>query len=1408
MKASLIIILLTSLLTFSARAAFTDTDSNMLDDTWEMVFFGALGNDSAGDPDSDGHDNLNECTAATDPTRADSCFDQVDSSFDPNEGKISWLSVVGKKYHVQFSSDLQTWPDAFGVGSTPMDFRGSGGKLTLDLSDTAKPLLRGGATREVWMNISANGIIDTFRRTVLNWGTGPANPYDGVEYTEGLKAPTNYGDNYGQRLRGYLQAPVTGDYTFYLSARHQAEFWMSRGESSDNADLLRILRLTNTQITTPETWDHIESEQKSVAVKLDAGKLYYFELIHAASGQEDHLALGWTKPSDSGIEVVPGENVCAFVDFTGTNGAAVLGGSRKFARIITYGPSSAEAYDTDLDGIDDGTESFLSSFNPYDANSSGQSDATTLTDSLTATTDTISIATIDGSTREDTGLLDNGTPRMRNVARFEIKRTGTLKPITVFFTTDGGDGLVDGVPQEENNAEVSDYIVQNKNGAPLSGSIQLAGGAISREIVIESVKDGIHEYPESLSLTVDSHPSYTLDLANQRRECLIRDQRDVPENEILLVGFSVPQPGSQNPQGSAICSGKLSANKDKVTLFTSITAGFSAPQSNSHIHKDTGNPGSDPVAFSLPPSGEIANLEWPLYDNGSYDPQKMIDSLFNQAGESTTPGETPVYINWHTSNNVTGELCAVLRPATGSVEPPVPDDPPAIAYIDPVTQETELRREIVRFLTHASFGATQPLVDDLYARVLAHASKDRMAVFEAWIDEQLDQSITPQSNVVENVYASEWQGWVLRGYYDASFWDAGDWGSNGAPDPLPSPATKPSAWAQLSAHDPDAIDYADPDSLPTPTKDYPFTTAFMNSVYQNQNLGLGREQNENFRRAVWSNMIDGKDQLRQRLAFTWSQILVISVQDPDTLKFYQGTARYWDMLAENADDTFRELLEGVTYSPMMGNYLSFLKNQQEADLNGDGEADVFPDENYAREIMQLFSIGLFVLHNDGSLALDSKNGLPQATYDNDSITELSRIMTGFSFSKAAGVTSWDTPFNNTNFTRANGNEWYGATYEYPMKMFGQFHDTDPKSIAGGVMIDNTDLIANPNSPTAAELDAVGHADLADTHDWLAGSGAAPYDGHPSTPAFLSYRLIQRLVTSNPSRDYVYRVAKRFVDTGGNLKEVTKAILLDYHARSPELADTTYGRKKPPLLAYIQFARALGGETQLAVSELGNGLGDSSDYGLPQAQIDNYTKGKRYRYLNTNTPLSMSPLAAESVFNYYLPSYSPGGPISSASLVAPEFQILNESSAILNVNYFYSLSFNGGTTNTGQGLSALPNQTYWEYGANDDHNLLDRDTWIAVWNDATGSEWEKDKALVNALDEILNGGALQKEFTLDPVDRTPAAGALVVVDPDYNPYEAIIDGLTESYGTSVTNIRDKVRLAFYLMSTSATYQVQK
>lgn len=385
---------------------------------------------------------------------------------------------------------------------------------------------------------------------------------------------------------------------------------------------------------------------------------------------------------------------------------------------------------------------------------------------------------------------------------------------------------------------------------------------------------------------------------------------------------------------------------------------------------------------------------------------------------------------------------------------------------------------------------------------------------------------------------------------------------------------------------------------------------------------------------IWNSALDGRDQLRQRMAFALSEIFVISTEDGTVNSSYLGKSHYWDMLAGHAFGNFRDLIEDVSRHPVMGIYLSHLKNRK-----ANESAGTKPDENYAREVMQLFTIGLLELHPDGSLKLDAGSNQPIATYTNDDITELARFFTGFARSFD------DDGSENTNFfyTPNNSNEVVSTEIFEPMKMFDQYHDFDEKTILKDVVI-------------PADLDVETEIDL--VMDALF--------NHENTPPFIARRLIQRLTTSNPSRGYIYRVAQAFEDNGqgvrGDMAAVTRAILLDQEVRNPSYYDTpSFGKTKEPILRFTAAIRALSYTNALPLADL-------APYGLnPNA----YRPGA-YRVLFEFTDagsydLGQSFLRAPTVFNWFLPDFSPPGVISDNNLHAPETQILTDNFLVDNVN---------------------------------------------------------------------------------------------------------------------------------------------
>ncbi len=284
--------------------------------------------------------------------------------------------------------------------------------------------------------------------------------------------------------------------------------------------------------------------------------------------------------------------------------------------------------------------------------------------------------------------------------------------------------------------------------------------------------------------------------------------------------------------------------------------------------------------------------------------------------------------------------------------------------------------------------------------------------------------------------------------------------------------------------------------------------------------------------AFFRNALSGPDQLRQRVAFALSQILVISGAE---VRPNYGLAEYEKLLLRDAFGTYRQLIEDVTLSPAMGRYLDMVNNDKPNPAKGTA-----PNENYAREVMQLFSIGLVQLRPDGTVVTDS-SGVPVPTYDQDAVIGLAHVFTGWTYPLQPGATQ-----------RTHNPAYYLG----PMVAVASNHDSAAKAILRGVQI--------PAGQTPA-------ADLAQALDAIA--------SHPNVGPFIGKQLIQALVTANPSPAYVARISAVWADDGhrvlGNLGAVVRAILLDPEARGEVKTDPTYGRVKDPVLLLTGLARALG-----------------------------------------------------------------------------------------------------------------------------------------------------------------------------------------------------------------------------------------
>ena len=365
--------------------------------------------------------------------------------------------------------------------------------------------------------------------------------------------------------------------------------------------------------------------------------------------------------------------------------------------------------------------------------------------------------------------------------------------------------------------------------------------------------------------------------------------------------------------------------------------------------------------------------------------------------------------------------------------------------------------------------------------------------------------------------------------------------------------------------------------------------------------------------SFWKQAVTGPDQLRQRVAFALSEIMVIS--DQNTNVDPEGMARYLDGLESDAFGNFRQLLSDVTLDPTMGVYLNMLGNDAGDPANG-----VNPNENYAREINQLFSIGLYKLNPDGTLILDS-NGLPIPTYNQDVIKGFAQVFTGWTF--AGGDHSDPNNFYNVN------TNWRQAMEAWP-----EHHSPGAKLLLDGVTLPAGQT---PQQDLSAALDLIFN--------------------HPNVGPFICRELIQRLVTSNPSPAYVYRCAQAFANNGqgtrGDMQAVLGAILLDYEARATTfLAQPGYGKLREPVVRLGHLLRAC--------------------HFIPPAD----GKWRIWDLEDAGYGLDQNPLRAATVFNFFEPTYVQPGPIAQAGLVAPEFKITTDTSIFGAADYLHDVIYYG------------------------------------------------------------------------------------------------------------------------------------
>jgi uncharacterized protein (DUF1800 family) len=858
----------------------------------------------------------------------------------------------------------------------------------------------------------------------------------------------------------------------------------------------------------------------------------------------------------------------------------------------------------------------------------------------------------------------------------------------------------------------ADYSTEYTSGQTLSGAVGLGLNSTAAYVVIDPVADALNEYPETVTVTLAADGTTTTSG---------RYTVGTPASANVTINDATDIPAHEQlfvafltpvTGSSASGLGTMFLNGPKTSARVSLDFN-GLTSAQTNAYIRYGGDGA--VGTEMRPNlgnGNLQNVIWSVVPVGVYDGQEIIDALYQLGGKW-------IYSNIGTVGFTNGEIAGKWRAQAGSVTLVPPDPAPPITALTGAA----LERDVARFLTQATFGPTEAEIDALVTSITTTHADNRINGFNAWIDTQLAYD---QTKLYDYAWAADAQEWALRGI------------------------------------DIKTVATYDPANAP---------------------------RGHNRRRAWWAIATKARDQFRHRAAFALSEIFVVSSVEGTVQNYHYGQANFYDMLGSHVAGTspvgnFRTLLEDVSKHPIMGQYLSSLRNRKAVVTAGPdgilGNADDVtvssPDENYAREIMQLFSIGLAHRHLDGSLKLNAATSFVTPTYTNDDITNLARVFTGWGHSKNNGNNGTTGPranvIDNTNFFSGSTSLWHQDAWKYPMINFAPYHDTAAKTVLG--------------SPIAAGLD--GEADL--------DAALTIIFNHPNVAPFICRQLIQRLVTSNPSPGYVYRVAQKFVNNGsggrGDMKAVFKAILLDYEARTLSVAaDDRFGKQKEPLVRYVQLLRALGAKSNMPLSALLNPT-LAVEYRYPAGQYDNFPVGTTlYRHYDTNGPLAQTPLHAPTVFNWFLPDYSPGGAIAANGLFAPEMQITTETSTIAAINIHHILA----RSIAGQGVEALfGTPPLPDPAATLDDIKPDFAPLVALYDSASGDVTAKTTAALDYLDNLLMAGNLKARY---PAVTVPA-----------NPRNTFIDAVASMTFTGTTATELRMRELLYLVVTSPEYIHQK
>jgi uncharacterized protein (DUF1800 family) len=512
---------------------------------------------------------------------------------------------------------------------------------------------------------------------------------------------------------------------------------------------------------------------------------------------------------------------------------------------------------------------------------------------------------------------------------------------------------------------------------------------------------------------------------------------------------------------------------------------------------------------------------------------------------------------------------------------------------------------------------------------------------------------------------------------------------------------------------------------------------------------------------IWNQLFTSQDGMRKRVALGLSEFFVASMQSAEFTWRSHAFAQYWDILVKNAFGNFRQLLEDVTLNPAMGYYLNTKGNLKEDAANGR-----VPDENYGREVMQLFSIGLYQLNLDGTEKLDG-NGKKIETYTQSDVTNIARVFTGYDF---------DAPASE-RFTPI------GATYTVEGRQF----TSRPMSLNASKHSTLASAFLGANVPAGA----TGAQALKIALDTL-------YN-HPNVGPFFGRQMIQRFVTSNPSPEYVARVAAAFNDNGagvrGDLKAVWTAIFLDDAARK------TYTINTAPMPAPIDPAAIRNAEGRLTLDISDKAFGKLREpimrlvqwgrtFGLTPADPA-YQYWKISETSSASDSLGQSPLRSPSVFNFFRPGFiPPSSALAATNTTAPEFQLVNETTVGGYLNFMQDIVRYGFRSYMDP---AVPQGSYPPNNGYKLHTAASYTPELALATDAT--------ALVKRVNLLMAAGQISEASQTLMIN---AIASMPLIAPPVPPATLTAAQITQQANQKM----DRVAAAVLMVMACSEYLIQK